>query len=124
MITLSDVDCNFEIFFSPRDAWLTSLLKTVPNENPYDHLTRSMELTRYFKIRKILFLTFKFFLDTNFLIKNSSTFGSKHALKTEMYWSDVRTLLMFYTQKYAASYSTAYNKTVFFSIRCFQSSFV
>ena len=42
---LTTVNINMTNIFS-RDAWLVSLLKTVPNDNAYDHLTRSLELTR------------------------------------------------------------------------------
>ena len=33
-------------FLQARDAWLTSVLKSVPRDDPYEHLTKTLELTR------------------------------------------------------------------------------
>ena len=33
-------------FLQARDAWLTSVLKSVPKDDPYEHLTKTLELTR------------------------------------------------------------------------------
>ena len=33
-------------FLQARDAWLNSVLKSVPKDDPYEHLTKTLELTR------------------------------------------------------------------------------
>lgn len=33
-------------FLQARDSWFTSILKKVPKDNPYDHLSKTLELTR------------------------------------------------------------------------------